>query len=178
VRTGLACRVLAAGLVSLVAVAGCGVRPTDVIPAGDPPSGAVAPPLRVTLYLVKNGRLRAVTRPGYRVSPADSLALLAAGPTAKEQARGLTTDVPPEAGPFSVTAAPDRRPGHLVVNLSTPAGTLSTLAVEQIVCTAAATTLVSPGQVTVVGAGQGVGPRSCPGSQQPDPPQVDVGGGG
>ncbi|GAA0991259.1 hypothetical protein GCM10009555_078270 [Acrocarpospora macrocephala] len=162
-RTGLARHVLAAGLVSLVAVAGCGVRPSGVIIGGDPPSGGVAPTTTITLYLVKNGRLSAVTRPGPGGRPlfnADTLALLAAGPTATEQADGLTTDVPPEAGPFSVTAEPA---GHLVVTLSTPAGELSALAVEQIVCTAAATTPESPAQVTVVGAGQSVGPRNCPG---------------
>ncbi|GAT69465.1 hypothetical protein HS048_20350 [Planomonospora sp. ID91781] len=48
-RTGLPRRVLAAGLVALIAVAGCGVRPSDVIPAGDPPSGPVAPTTAVTL---------------------------------------------------------------------------------------------------------------------------------
>jgi len=154
---------LAAGLVSLVAVAGCGVRPSGVIRAGDPPSGAVAPTTTITLYLVRNGRLNVVTRPGPGGRPlftADTLALLAAGPTVREKARGLTTDVPPEAGPFSVTAEPA---GHLVVTLSAPAGELSALAVEQIVCTAAATTPESPVQVTVVGAGQSAGPRTCPG---------------
>ncbi|MGP3960914.1 hypothetical protein ACTWPT_33400 [Nonomuraea sp. 3N208] len=161
-RTGLARRMLAAGLVSLVAVAGCGVRPSDVIEAGDPPSGRVAPTTTIILYLVKNGRLSAVTRPGPGGRPlfkADTLALLAAGPTAEEQAHGFTTDVPPEAGPFSVTA---KAAGHLVVTLSTPADELSTLAVEQIVCTAAATSPESPAQVTVTGAGQTVGPRNCP----------------
>jgi len=155
--------VLAAGLVSLVTVAGCGVRPSGVIRAGDPPSGAVAPTTTITLYLVRNGRLNVVTRPGPDGRPrftADTLALLAAGPTVREKARGLTTDVPPEAGPFSVTAEPA---GHLVVTLSAPAGELSALAVEQIVCTAAATTPESPVQVTVVGAGQSAGPRTCPG---------------
>ncbi|MEO3858206.1 hypothetical protein [Acrocarpospora sp. B8E8] len=160
-RTGLARRVLAAGLISLVAVAGCGVRPSGVIVGGDPPAGGVAPTTTITLYLVKNGRLNAVTRPGGPpLSPADTLALLAAGPTAREQAHGLTTDVPTDAGPFSVTAKPT---GDLVVNLSTPAGELSTLAVEQIACTAAATAPGSPAQVTVVGAGQSVGPRNCQG---------------
>ncbi|MEU7836656.1 MULTISPECIES: hypothetical protein [unclassified Nonomuraea] len=162
-RTGLARRVLAAGLVSLVAVTGCGVRPSDVIRAGDPPSGPVARTPTTTLYLVKNGRLSAVTRPGPPLSQADTLALLAAGPTTAEQAQGLTTDVPPEAAPFSVTAAPGRQPGHLAVNPSTPAGKLSALAVEQIVCTAAAMTPESPVWVSVVGAGQNVGRRNCPG---------------
>ncbi|NBE96391.1 GerMN domain-containing protein [Nonomuraea sp. KC401] len=161
-KAWLACRVLAAGLVSFVAVAGCGVRPSDVIPAGDPPSGGVAPTATITLYLVKNGRLDAVTRPRPRhrsLFKADTLALLAAGPTRKEQARGFTTDVPGGAGPFSVTVKPD---GHLVVTLSTPAGELSALAVDQIVCTAAALAPENPTQVTVLGAGQSIGPRECP----------------
>ncbi|WP_329079983.1 MULTISPECIES: GerMN domain-containing protein [unclassified Streptosporangium] len=157
-RTRLARRVLAAGLVSLVAVAGCGVRPSGVITGDNPPSGPVARTTTITLYLVKNGRPSAVTRPGDLLSQADTLALLAAGPTAREQTHGLSTDVPPEAGPFSVTT---RSAGHLVVTLSTPAGELSTLAVEQIVCTAAARAQESPVQVTVVGAGQAVGPRGC-----------------
>ncbi|MEV7009159.1 GerMN domain-containing protein [Streptosporangium sp. NPDC051022] len=115
--------------------------------------------MKTTLYLVKNGRLSAVTRPGRGLSQADVLALLAAGPTATEQAHGLTTGVPPDAGPFSVTAKPA---GHLVVTLSTPAGELSTLAVEQIVCTVAATAPGSPARITVVGAGRSIGPRDCP----------------
>ncbi|MDH2427981.1 hypothetical protein [Sphaerisporangium sp. TRM90804] len=159
-RTGLARRVLAAGLVSLVAVAGCGVRPSDAISAGDPPSGPVAPPVKITLYLVKNGRLSAVTRPGPPLSPADTLTLLAAGPTAAERADGLTTDVPTGAGPISVTAEPA---GRLLVTLSTPAGELSATAVAQIVCTAAAAAPESPARITVVGAGRSGGPRSCPG---------------
>lgn len=160
-RRVLAWRVLAVGLVSLVAVAGCGVQPSDVIRAGDPPRGHVAPATTITLYLVRNDRLSAVTRPGDRpMFPADMLALLAAGPTARERARGLTTDVPPEAGPFEVTADPA---GHLMVTQSAPAGELSALAVEQIVCTAAVAVPVSPAQVTVVGTGQSVGPRNCPG---------------
>ncbi|GAA3097648.1 GerMN domain-containing protein [Streptosporangium carneum] len=160
-RTWLARRVLAAGLVSLVAVTGCGVQPSDTISSGEPPSGAVAPTTAITLYLVKNGRLSAVTRPGGPpLFITDTLALLAAGPTPREQARGFTTDVPPDAGPFSVTA---KSADRLVVTLSTPADELSTRAVAQIVCTAAATVPESPARVTVAGAGQSVGPRSCPG---------------
>gem|GEM_PF-4783588 len=47
-RAGPARRMLAAGLVSLAAITGCGVRPSDVIPAGDPPSGHVAPATTIT----------------------------------------------------------------------------------------------------------------------------------
>ncbi|MEV4020412.1 hypothetical protein AB0J35_59035 [Nonomuraea angiospora] len=159
-RTALAHRTLAAGLITLLAAAGCGVRPTDVVPAGDPPSGRVEPTTTITLYLIKNGRLSAVTRPGGPpLSITDKLALLATGPTPREKARGLTTDVPPGADPFSVTAEPA---DHLVVNQSTPASELSTLAIKQIVCTAAATAPGSIVEITVVGAGQSVDRRSCP----------------
>jgi hypothetical protein len=163
VRTGRARRLLAAGLLSLVAVAGCGVRPSGVITGADPPSGPVAPTTAITIYLVANGRLSPVTRPGGPLSQADTLGLLAAGPTEREQGRGLTTDVPPDAAPFSVTAQPD---GRLVVNPASPATELSTLAVEQIVCTIAATAPERPAQVAVVGAGPGVDTRNCP----PGPP--------
>ncbi|MFI7048093.1 hypothetical protein ACWDTT_18830 [Streptosporangium sandarakinum] len=163
-RTGPARRVLAAGLVSLVAVTGCGVQPSDAIPAGDPPSGPVAPTIaqamKFTIYLVKNGRLRAATRTGLRLPQADTLALLAAGPTPTEQTRGFTTDVPPGAVPFSVTVGPS---GVVAVNPSIPARELSALAIAQIVCTAAATMPEGPGRVTVVGAGRGADPRGCPG---------------
>ncbi|MFD0474703.1 hypothetical protein ACFQ0B_45515 [Nonomuraea thailandensis] len=77
----------------------------------------------------------------------------------REKARGLTTEVPAGAGPFSVSVEP---PGHVVVTLSTPLGELPGMAVDQIVCTAAATVPDGPAQVTVVGAGQSTGPRHCP----------------
>ncbi|WP_052423237.1 hypothetical protein [Nonomuraea candida] len=159
-RNGPVRRALAAGLVSLVAVAGCGVRPSDVIRGADPPRGALAPTWNTTLYLVKDGRVSAVTRLGRQLSQADALALLAAGPTPREEAHGLTTDVPPDAGPFSVTT---NWAGHLLVTVSVPAGELSDLAVQQIVCTAVATAPESSSRVAVTGGDQEVGPRSCPG---------------
>ncbi|GII82261.1 lipoprotein [Sphaerisporangium siamense] len=161
---GFARRVLAAGLVSLAAVAGCGVQPSGAIEAGDPPSGAVALDMGITLYLVKRGRVGVVTRPSGRpVFREDMLALLAAGPSVMEREQGFTTEVPSEAGPFSVTVMPA---GRLVVTVSLPAGELSPLAVEQIVCTAAATAPEGPAQVTLVGAGQSLTPRKCPGQRR------------
>ncbi|MEU6728341.1 hypothetical protein ABZ917_31935 [Nonomuraea wenchangensis] len=164
-RTPLARRALVVGFVALVAVAGCGVRPSGVILAGDPPSGPVQRALATTLYLVKDGRLSTVTRPDAHLPAADTLALLAAGPTPRERAHGLTSEVPPDAGPFTLTAEPGGA-GHLVVTLSTPAGELSALAVDQIVCSAAATRRDDSAQVTVVGAGRSIGPRTCPSSPQ------------
>ncbi|GAA3618760.1 hypothetical protein GCM10022419_125340 [Nonomuraea rosea] len=171
-RPGRAHRVLAAvlawlavGLLALV-VAGCGVQPSGAIAAGEPPSGRVdpdghqAPTWPITLYLVKNGRLSMVTRPSnHPLLSTDRLALLAAGPTMAEQAHGITTAVPLEAGPFSVTSP---QAGRLVVTLSTPAGDLSALAIDQIVCTTTATTPHTPTKITLTGAGQSIGPRNCP----------------
>ncbi|MER7132089.1 hypothetical protein [Streptosporangium saharense] len=160
-RIGLARRTLAAGLVSLVAVAGCGVRPSDAIGAGEPPSGAVGPGWEITLYLVKDGRLSAVTRPSSRpLYRADTLALLAAGPTVMERSDGLTTDVPPGAAPFSVTTKPG---GRLVVTPSTPANDLSPLALEQIACTTAATRQETPTQITITGTRKRIDLGKCPG---------------
>ncbi|MFI6319100.1 hypothetical protein ACIBG8_16335 [Nonomuraea sp. NPDC050556] len=148
----------AAILAALLVLTGCGVRPSGVITGGDPPGGRVEATRKITLYLVNGDRLSAVTRPGGPLSQTDTLALLAAGPTTTEQAQGLTTRVPPQAGPFTVTVEPA---GRLVVTLSTPAGQLPALAIRQIACTAAATVPESPpAQVTV--DGQDVGPRDCP----------------
>ncbi|MFI9597748.1 hypothetical protein [Nonomuraea sp. NPDC052265] len=158
-RAGLARRGLAAGLVAVVAVTGCGVRPSEVISVGEPPRGSVAVTTTITLYLVKDGRLSAVTRPSARpMFRTERLALLAAGPTAEERARGLTTEVPPDAGPFSVTV---KVRGRVALNPSVPGGDLSPLAVRQMVCTAAALP-DSPARITVVGARTSVDPRDCP----------------
>ncbi|MEU5865541.1 hypothetical protein ABZ815_30530 [Nonomuraea sp. NPDC047529] len=158
-RAGPARRMLAAGLVTLAAVAGCGVRPSDVISAGEPPKGTVAPTTTIVLYLVKDGRLSAVTRPSARpVFRTERLALLAAGPTPEERTLGLTTEVPPEAGPFSVTV---RAGGRMVLTASVPGGALSTLAVRQVVCTAAALP-ESPARIALAGARASADPRDCP----------------
>ncbi|MEV3987059.1 hypothetical protein [Nonomuraea sp. NPDC049758] len=156
-RAALPRRALAAGLLALVA--GCGVRPSDVIGVGEPPKGAVALTTTIILYLVKDGRLSAVTRPSARpLFRTERLALLAAGPTEKERALGLSTEVPPEADPFLVTV---KARGRMVLTPSAPGGDLSPLAVQQIVCTAAALP-DSPARISVAGARTSVDPRDCP----------------
>ncbi|SPL88080.1 putative lipoprotein [[Actinomadura] parvosata subsp. kistnae] len=145
------------------------MRPSDPISVGVPPSGGVARRTSIALYLVRDGRLSTVKRPGFRLSQADALVLLAVGPTESERARGFTTAIPPEAAPFSVST---KAAGGLMVNVSVPAGDLPVLAVGQIVCTVAAMAEESPARVTVVGAGQNVSPPDCAsaGSDRPDVP--------
>ncbi|WP_243794363.1 hypothetical protein [Saccharopolyspora gloriosae] len=129
----LGLRVLSAA-VALVLLAGCGVRSSGVIVGSSPPSGLAAPDEATTLYLLSEGRLVPVPRPGAPLSRAEALALLAQGPTSEERARGLTTEVPPEAAPFSVTLEAAER---VRVLPSPHSGELSATALDQITCTAA-----------------------------------------
>ncbi|MFF5990813.1 hypothetical protein [Prauserella flavalba] len=142
------------GVAALLALAGCGVQPSGVIVGASPPSGAAAPGPATTLYFLSAGRPFPVLRAGPPLSYADTLAELAAGPTEEERARGLGTEVPPEAAPFTVTAS---GAGRVVVTLSMSPERLSTVATEQIACTAAD----RRGEVVLFGEGQGRSAR-CP----------------
>jgi hypothetical protein len=128
-------------------VTGCGVRPGGVIVGGPAPTVASA----TVLYLVAEGRVVPVPRPG---ETADALTLLAAGPTAAERERGLSTEVP--AGLVFGRIAFS---GQLAdVTVSVDVTTLSPNAFDQIVCTASSGST----PVTVTGGGQSRGPRTCP----------------
>ena len=155
-------RLLVACVAGLVVLTGCGVQPSGVITGGAPPSGGVAPGIpptepdgTFTLYLVMEGGLFPVRRPGGPLSPVDALAVLAASPNEEERGRGLSNAVPPQAIPFSVTADPA---GGIAVTLSAQ---VSTVAIGQIVCTVAAAATAKPSDVTVVGS-EGRGPQRCP----------------
>jgi hypothetical protein len=127
-------------LIAVLLAAACGVQPSGVIP------GVPAPRLDlggVTLFFVANGKLTAVDRPtSGQPAPAETLAMLAAGPIEP----GLTTEVPRDLGPLDVTGR--------TVTVSADVTALSTMAVAQIVCTARAD--------TVTGQGQTRGPVRCP----------------
>jgi hypothetical protein len=129
----------ALALATLLLVTACGVRPSDVIVGGPAPTATAVIPV----YLVSDGRVTPVSRP----DPASGLAQLAVGPTTAEREQGYTTEVP--AG-VSLEAAGS------TVTVSTDVTSLSTNAVDQIVCTAAL------GPVTLVGGGQTRGPLECP----------------
>ncbi|MCI2423366.1 hypothetical protein MOQ72_38700 [Saccharopolyspora sp. K220] len=148
-------RALLAGAALLAVSAGCGVRPSAAIP------GAPAPAERpdgVGFYLVLNGKLMPVLRPTGQQS---ALALLAAGPNAEERAQGFTTEIPPDAAPIELA----HDSPSMVVTLSTDVAGLSTMAVDQIVCTAIIDTpgrASGLGSVTLVGHGRSRGPQTCP----------------
>ncbi|OLT36710.1 hypothetical protein BJF79_30970 [Actinomadura sp. CNU-125] len=124
----------------VLAAGGCGVRPTGITPAGNTPrAGAQAE--RITLYLVKDGGLTAVTRPGLPGRPFLGIAQLAVRPTASEWRRGLRTEVP---GPLDGGPGPSIvDPGvsvhtYVMISMKPPERSLSRTATAQIVCTAAA----------------------------------------
>ncbi|MGP4021268.1 GerMN domain-containing protein [Saccharopolyspora sp. 5N708] len=156
-------RGLLAGAVLLAAfaafAAGCGVRPSGVIPGAPAPSGPIEGD---AFYLVFNGELTPVVRAAGERSPSGALALLAAGPTAEERAQGFTSEVPPDAEPIVLTS----RASDMTVRLGTDVTQLSTMAVDQIVCTAVnATAQDQPTrrlEVTLVGRGRTRAPQTCP----------------
>ncbi|WAL63071.1 hypothetical protein ORV05_18705 [Amycolatopsis cynarae] len=124
---------LLALLISLLALSGCGVRPTGVVAAGEPAVGVGTGP---ALYFVVAGRVRPVTRPlGYLGDPATALRLLAEGPTPGEAAAGSGTALPPHLG-LSVLGF---REGYVTVWISPMSASdpfvLSETAIEQVVCT-------------------------------------------
>ena len=141
-------------LLCLVAVTGCGIRPTDPIPGLEAPSGPVEN-TSPSLYWVSRGAVLPVPRPEGSLSGFDVVALLAQGPTGDEQARGLTTEVPFDAAPATV----ERVANGLDVKLSTDVSQLSATAVQQIVCTLLGIQPV--GTVNIRGGGHSLEFQKC-----------------
>ncbi|GIF48320.1 hypothetical protein DFJ67_3394 [Asanoa ferruginea] len=144
---------MAALLVTFV-LAGCGVRPSEVISGGPAPANTIS---GVRLYLISDGQPTLVARALKPLQqPADIVDLLAAGPTATERDAGFTSEVPAGIAPAKVS-----NDGTTTsVGLSTDVATLSVLAVNQIVCTVQAS--VADGPVTLVSVAHRRGPLTCP----------------
>jgi hypothetical protein len=154
----------AAGLIGMSAVvvvvlAGCGVRPSAVIPGGPAPSGPVVsgPPGGAVLYFVLAGRPTASQRGMAPADPAGVLTLLAAGPDDAERAAGLTTEVPGNAAPLSVAVASS----GVTVALGLDVSALSTMATQQIACTIRHLDSALP-PVTLTGGGRHRKLPGCP----------------
>ena len=157
--------------VTLIAVlgAGCGVRPSGVITGGPAPTVAVdrpglpAPPAPpgegAVLYFVANSSLTPVLRPTRtHLSLKQTLALLLDGPDGDERAANLTSEVPTGLGP--VTVAVDAS-GNVDVVVSADVTTLSTTAVDQIVCTVR-DAMPTAAPITLTSGATAREPRTCP----------------
>jgi hypothetical protein len=153
------CAILLLALLVPLLGAGCGVRPSGVItglPAPTGPTEGTGP----LIYFVADGQLLAIPR----AIGGDPVAVLAAGPDANQRAQGLSTQVPAAAAPASVVRA-----NHaFTVLLATDVTTLTSTAVDQIVCTVLAQRpVLVPGSgsdvqtVTLRGGGHTV-QRGCP----------------
>ncbi|MFG3557172.1 hypothetical protein ACGGAQ_22570 [Micromonospora sp. NPDC047557] len=161
-RRRVARTLLAGGLLLTLLTAGCGVRPSDVITGRSAVSG---PSAGTGLYLISHGQLTLVlrgTKPGLAPSsPADTLALLAAGPTPSERKAGLSSEVPSDAAPAKVAPSVDE-PG-ITVTMPGAVLPLSTVAANQIICTVVfAMPERSATPVTLVGPDGTRPPWPCP----------------
>ncbi|MBB5850100.1 GerMN domain-containing protein [Amycolatopsis umgeniensis] len=142
-------------LLMVSAVAGCGVRPSGVIPGAPAPVG---PANGAVLYFLSGGQPVRVLRPlAGELAPASPIDLLAAGPDESERERRYTSEVPPGITVLDQIPAPN----GVTVTLSVAVTGLSARAVDQIVCTAR-DSLGGSAQITLRGGGSVRGPLSCP----------------
>jgi hypothetical protein len=144
--------------VVLIAVltAGCGVRPSGVITGGPAPT---APAEGVSLYFLANSALVRVHRPTpQHLSPTQAVALLQGGPSGDDGFANLTSEVPTRLDPVTVTTDAS---GNVDVVVTADVTTLSTTAVDQIVCTVG-DVLSTTAPITLTSGAATRGPRICP----------------
>ncbi|WP_409495403.1 GerMN domain-containing protein [Amycolatopsis sp. cmx-11-12] len=153
---------LALPLIAL-AIAGCGVRPSGVIPGAPAPvgpSGATPgePGHGAVLYFLSGGEpVRVQRRLDEELSLARTVELLAAGPDESERERRYTSEVPLGTRVLDQETGPD----DAMVTLSAGVAGLSARAVDQIVCTVM-DSLGGTARITLRGGGTDRGPLSCP----------------
>ena len=155
---------LALGLSFALLCAGCGVRPSGVILGDAAPTGPVN---GVTLFFVRNNQLVPSLRAtDTALTPAETVSLLVTdGVNAQEGALGLRTDIPPGLAPVDITT---NAIGTTLV-IATDPHQLSTMAVNQLLCTArtalASGSALSPNGFFIIGPGSAgrIGPLGqCP----------------
>jgi hypothetical protein len=144
--------------IALIAVlsAGCGVRPSGVITGGPAPTGQAEGAI---LYFLANSSLIRMRRETpQHLPPTQILTMLQAGPSSDELAANLRSEVPTGLGPLTVTTD---AAGNVDVAVTTDVRTLSTPAVDQIVCTVR-DALSTNAPITLTSNAATRGPRTCP----------------
>ncbi|GAA2425360.1 hypothetical protein GCM10010191_42070 [Actinomadura vinacea] len=116
-RTGRSIRAVAAACATVLAfgAAGCGVRPTGVVRAGPAPRAAADPSNNV-IYLIRNGKLSPVARPGVPGLPEFVLNQLVQGPTEAERRAGLRSEIPGNVRLTYFRPVSDRRQPDVMVH--------------------------------------------------------------
>ncbi len=147
-------------LVVVLACVGCGVRPSGAISGLAAPAGPV---YGVTLFLVRDDQLVPVLRATTtQLTPVETMTTLADGPTSAETSAGLRTQVPASVLPVTLT---DDTAGT-TIDVAIDPNQLSTMAVNQLVCTAMNTDSqrepIGAGHFFMTGASRTIGPLRCP----------------
>ncbi|HEY4020319.1 MAG TPA: hypothetical protein VGM75_16635 [Pseudonocardiaceae bacterium] len=143
-----------------LACVGCGVRPSGVIGGNPAPTGPVN---GVTLFLVQDGQLVPILRTTTtQLTPTEAVTVLAAGPSSAEKAQTLRTQVPTDIAPINVTTTPS----GTTIDVAIDPNSLSTVAVEQLVCTAVSAMTEQPSapgspSFSITGAGRTIGSLVC-----------------
>ncbi|MYW89525.1 hypothetical protein G3I59_02485 [Amycolatopsis rubida] len=128
---------------AVLALAGCGIQPTGVVPAGDAPGGFQlgAPRPQITLYFVYAGQLSPVQRAWARdANPTTVLTELFGGPTRTEEQEGFYSTLSP-GRPVTV----DTSAQPVTVTVSESMKLLYPVGLQQVVCTVSAS-LAASGQ--------------------------------
>lgn len=141
-------------LLLLLALAGCGVRPSDPIEGGPAPVEEVTE--GTVVYLLEGETLTRVVRPSAQEE--NALELLAKGPTQRELMEGLTTEIPRYASPITWTTTAD----GITVRISSELRYLSPLARSQLVCTAIPRDRLERTWVTLADPTETLTPQQCP----------------
>ncbi|GIG59391.1 hypothetical protein Lfu02_37630 [Longispora fulva] len=156
--------VLVLTLAALAALAGCGVRPSGVVRAGEAPRKYTT---EVTaLYFQMHGLLARTERIDPKaLNVSQKVDLLLAGPNPAERGQGYETALPATSGGGVqvVRVAPHR----YELRMNTPVATLSATALDQLVCTvlageAAEHAMAVGSVVAVVGTAGRREDRGCP----------------
>lgn len=123
-------RVVALGAVLLV-LAGCGVRPSEVIPAGEAPRQQAT--VQTTLYWLNGGRLVGHPRlTAEYLSPDSAVEALLQGPTPAEQGLDMSTALPVA----DILVVVSFRDGLTEIVVDTGVAGWSKTAMDQVTCTA------------------------------------------
>lgn len=143
----------------LALTAACGVRPSVVI---DGSPGPVDDPDGTILYFVNADTLTRVIRPTTDFSR-DNVTIMAEGTLDIEKAEGLTTEVPETVLPITRGI----KDGTIELKVTSPVGTLSAMAQDQLICTALRADEPPESQVILTGPDKSLPPKPCPLTPEP-----------
>jgi hypothetical protein len=153
----------AAGLVlALLLLAGCGIRPTGVVYAGDAPVATASGSPASQVFLLSQGMLTPVQRTADPADPQRVFDALLSGPTPDERARGLTT----ELTGIKEIAVHELDGRAILVETIPPSRRLPPLAYAQIYCTGLLLSAQTVLKISFLDGGAApYTPADCPGAK-------------